>query len=335
MNFSSFCDQAHSFLNKIFQEIETSNLLLEPHWMIDHLCFRVETQAEYDLYKKYFSEFSSLLIESPVNGRQISTYKLKEPIYFKNYQIGLVELPAPKSSKKVSTGFEHFEVVCDLSFSEIEEMSRNCDVDKSGLSKIFNKEFEVKFKSGSVKFHHLSLESVIYLERHPMIFKAITESKMLELLAIYNPLIVGSVPLGLGGPESDIDILLCTSKLQSFENFVLNILSKKFELSLNKKHLQNHQSLIIQYNYLGINFELFVQEVSTTRQPAYRHFLAEERLLMLGGIKFYNKIKSLRENGLKTEAAFAKALGLEQDPYLELERIQKISEKNLISRFFS
>lgn len=335
MNFESFRKQANSFLDKIFQELKSSNLSIEPHWMIDHLCFRVETQEEYQIYKRYFSDFADLLIESPVNQRLISTYQLKDPIHFNNHKIGLVELPAPKLTKKVATGFEHFEVVSDLSFAEIEDWTHNCIIDKSGLSKLFNKEFEIKLQTGSVKFHQLSLASVICLEQQTKIFNALTKSKILELLSPYDPLIAGSVPLGLAESDADVDILLSAGKMSLFQNFIQEILSKKFELSVKSKRFQNEESLIVQFKYQDVKFELVVQEISTHRQLAYQHFQTEERLLMLGDLQFFNQIKSLRKQGIKTEPAFAKALGLAENPYLEIAKLRALSEKNLMTRFFS
>jgi hypothetical protein len=46
--------------------------------------------------------------------------------------------------------------------------------------------------------------------------------------------------------------------------------------------------------------------------------LIEHRLLLKHGEAFKNKVIELKQNGLKTEPAFAKLLGIEGDPYEEL-----------------
>lgn len=66
------------------------------------------------------------------------------------------------------------------------------------------------------------------------------------------------------------------------------------------------------------------------RQRGYLHFLIEERLLKLGSKPFVNRIQQLRHRGLKTEPAFAAALHLEGDPYVELLKLQTLDEETLL-----
>jgi len=102
MTEDDFYSQAKSFLQHLFAEIRNHKVELQPHWSIDHLCFRVESQESYERHKRTFSQFGAMLIESEVNGRMIATYK-----------IDVVELPAPKAGKVTPEGFEHIEVVVD------------------------------------------------------------------------------------------------------------------------------------------------------------------------------------------------------------------------------
>ena len=115
-------EPALDFLALAFAELERKNFVLEKRWPIDHLCYRTSTEDNYLIIKRLFESFSKLLIESEVNGRLISTFKLEAPIVFREWEIGLIEVPAPKKGKLVTDGF-------------------------------------------AVKFHHMSLESVIEIER--------------------------------------------------------------------------------------------------------------------------------------------------------------------------
>ena len=160
-----FHQQAQFFLELLFDDLKNKSVEIPAHWMIDHLCYRVESQERYQELKSQFSEYSELLIESPVGGRLISTFKLKEPVLFRGWSIPLVELPAPKVFKKVQEGFEHIEVVSDLPFSEIEAKYPGMEWDRSGLKKGFNQELEMVLGQRNVKFHHQSLEKVIELEK--------------------------------------------------------------------------------------------------------------------------------------------------------------------------
>lgn len=159
--------QAISFLEKAFSGLDENNFIIEPTWQIDHLCYRTTSEENYIAINSHIAKFASLLIESDVNGRMISTFKLTTPIIFRNWKIDLIEVPAPKKGKIVAEGFEHFEVVCDLSFDEIKNRYRNFKFDDSGLSKELNQELEFPFNGFAVKFHHLSLEAVIKIEKLP------------------------------------------------------------------------------------------------------------------------------------------------------------------------
>ena len=112
--------QAIDFLNDLFKKVD-AQVPLSEHWDIDHLCYRTETPQDYEHTKSEFESFSNLLIESPVNGRMISTYKLNQPIYFRQWKIDLIEVPAPKPGKKTPRGFEHIEVVCDADLFLLKE----------------------------------------------------------------------------------------------------------------------------------------------------------------------------------------------------------------------
>lgn len=68
--------------------------------------------------------------------------------------------------------------------------------------------------------------------------------------------------------------------------------------------------------------EIFGQPVPTKQQMGYRHLIAEHKLLMKHGETFRQKIIKLKKQGYKTEPAFAKALGLKGDPYLELLKFE-------------
>ncbi|RYZ67052.1 MAG: hypothetical protein EOP09_11685, partial [Proteobacteria bacterium] len=76
MDVSEFESLAHLFLEGLFQDLEKAGVLLPSHWRIDHLCYRVDSLARYEIVKTEFVKFGRLLTESPVNGRPIATYKL-------------------------------------------------------------------------------------------------------------------------------------------------------------------------------------------------------------------------------------------------------------------
>ena len=70
--------------------------------------------------------------------------------------------------------------------------------------------------------------------------------------------------------------------------------------------------------------EVFAQPVPVYAQHGFRHMVIEGRLLALGGFPLRDRVRALRRAGMKTEPAFARALGLDEaNPHqsvLDLER---------------
>lgn len=328
MNNFSITNQAHDFLARAFADLERNNIAFDKHWHIDHLCFRTSSQENYLYTKKQFAGFSRLLIESEVNGRFISTFKLKKPIVFDDWEVDLIEVPAPKKGKVIADGFEHFEVVCDLTFDEIKSRYNQCRFDDSGLAKNFNQELEIIFDSFALKFHHVSLESVINVEANHSVFSALKNSDILNILKPFSPLVAGTFPLCVNVAGSDVDILI-SGDMSLAKGTLQEKFSEHQDFKCGELTVEGESTLLVSFFYQGTAFEVFGQRTPSVKQRGYLHFLAEERLLKIGGVSFEKKVREARMHGLKTELAFAKALGLGGDPYDELLIIQKKSNQYL------
>lgn len=134
--------------------------------LIDHLCYRVTTEAEYIQYKNLFLGIGEELIESEVGGRLISTFKLYKPLLYKDREIDVVELTSPKSKNKYALGFEHAEFVVTENFQIFIDKYPKVEFDLTALSKKINPDIRIDFKSGqSIKLHHQSLELIIEYEK--------------------------------------------------------------------------------------------------------------------------------------------------------------------------
>ncbi|MDP7322005.1 MAG: VOC family protein [Bacteriovoracaceae bacterium] len=166
-----------SFKKRIYREAEDflkltrkslSNLGVKLNMAkLDHLCFRVTGQQEYEEYKKSFAQIGEKLVESEIGGRLISTYRLETPINCDG-ELGpsIVELASPKKNNNYALGFEHAEIVIEESFESLYHEFQDINFDKKGADKSYNPDIRIKFEEGhSVKFHHQSLEEVINLEK--------------------------------------------------------------------------------------------------------------------------------------------------------------------------
>lgn len=327
-----FTEQAFSFLEKLWSDLERAKIQIEDHWNVDHLCYRVETEDLYQSLKSQFAQFGQLLVESEVNGRMIATYKLDSPLSFKHWQISVVELPAPKTTKPTRTGFEHVEIVCDISFDVLRQKYSHLQLDLGGLNKDFNQELEIHLGLRNLKFHHLSLESVVRLESNEKIWKALRQSQVLKLLKEHQALVAGTFPLGLQLEHSDLDILIQIENLDDFSAKAHKLWAAYEGFHSRREVIGDLESLIIYFKFQGVPFEIFAQNCAPVEQKAYRHFQLEEKLLEFGGPALQARVLSLRKTfGLKTEPAFAQALGLEGDSFQVLLDLQKRSNQELRS----
>lgn len=330
MNTAQFHSLANQFLIHLFDDITRAKIKLPVHWDIDHLCYRAATEEGYQKLKNDFAAFGNLLIESVVNGRMIATFKLHEPVFFQDWRIDLVELPAPKKGKSTPEGFEHIEVVCDVSFHELETLYSHLALDKKGLSKEYNQELEICLGERNIKFHHSSLESVISLEKKEKVFRAIMDSNVLAVLKEFHPLIAGTFPLDIDTTLSDVDVLIRCSDFDSLRT----ILEFQFSGFADFLIREKEQTLVCNFTYKEVPFEIFAEDVEPVRQTAYRHFQVEERLLKYLGEDFKTRVKGERTVGMKTEHAFAKLLNLQDDPYSALLQLSLMSGSDLAKTRF-
>lgn len=151
---------SESFLKAIFDNLERLAVDVGD-FILDHICYRVETEARYKALKESLSDIGTLLGESIINGRLISNYKLYEPIKFRGREISVFELPAPKKGSHYSEGYEHVEFVTPFTLEELMSKHPELHFDKKDLGKARNRDIRLSFGNISVKFHEQSLEQVI------------------------------------------------------------------------------------------------------------------------------------------------------------------------------
>lgn len=152
------------FLDRIFQLLDQDGIDVS-QYELDHVCYRVETEEEYEHLKTLLHSLGDLLTESLIGGRPIATFKLFEPIQCKGRKIWCVELPSPKTGSPYSAGYEHVEFVIDQSFAEFMGRYSTLSFKTKGMSKKVNPEISRKYGDLAVKFHHHTIEYVIrYLD---------------------------------------------------------------------------------------------------------------------------------------------------------------------------
>lgn len=153
-----------AFLRQILTEITDAGFDLNDFSQMDHMCYRVSSRKDYETKKKELESVGRLLGETQINGRPIATFRLRKPVRYEGWRIDTAELPAPKPGVETKEGLEHVEFVL---FDDKEDFLLKYSDRKFELraaDRGVNPEIGFKLPSYTVKFHLLSLPTVVYLE---------------------------------------------------------------------------------------------------------------------------------------------------------------------------
>ena len=146
-------------------------------------------------------------------------------------------------------------------------------------------------------------------------YRVLTQHKLFEKLAPYQPLLAGTIPLGIDIAQSDLDIVCCWTDKDVFLKSVSEHFCAYPSFTIREKIINGVPSVIAVFEVDGFMVEIFGQPLPSQKQAAYRHMLIEHKLLLQHGEAFKQQVIQLKLQGYKTEPAFAQLLGLEGDPY--------------------
>ncbi|MFB9328359.1 DUF4269 domain-containing protein [Paenibacillus aurantiacus] len=150
-------------------------------------------------------------------------------------------------------------------------------------------------------------------------YGAITRLGILERLSDYRPVLCGTIPIGIDIEDSDLDIIMEVHDAERFLAIVCREYGHLSDFKTAQLKVRDVPTVTANFRYDGFEFELFGQPVQVKAQHAYRHMMIEHLLLAARpGLK--ETILQLKRQGMKTEPAFALALGLAGDPYEALLR---------------
>lgn len=159
--------------------------------------------------------------------------------------------------------------------------------------------------------------------------QVIQKLSLLPKLREFDPYIIGTPPLGIDLETSDIDIACSADDLVHFENVVSTEFNIFNDFQCRNSNMQNQNSVIVQFQAYDWDIELFCQTIPTNQQWGVRHFNIEQRLLNIEP-KLRSMVLRLKQEGLKTEPAFARALGLQGDPYASILNLENMNDAELV-----
>lgn len=169
-------------------------------------------------------------------------------------------------------------------------------------------------------------------------YKVLKKLDIFNVLRKFNPILVGTIPINIDIENSDLDIVCEVYDFKEFQKIVEDRYSMFSKFHISNNSTDNETILTVNFYVEDIEIEIYAQSLDSCKQNGYRHMVVEDRILRLGGERTREEVVILKKNGLKTEPAFAKHLGLDGNPYDELLRLEECSDeeiKNMLNMIFS
>lgn len=145
--------------------------------------------------------------------------------------------------------------------------------------------------------------------------KVLSRNQILQKLEPFDPVLVGTIPIDIAIASSDLDIACCFDSKANFIAVLEDHFKDYCDFVLYCKEIDQLPSVIARFSVAGFTVEVFGQSQAVSLQNGYRHMLIENEILQQKGETFKQEIIRLKKQGLKTEPAFAKLLGIQGDPY--------------------
>jgi hypothetical protein len=168
-------------------------------------------------------------------------------------------------------------------------------------------------------------------ERQRSAYANLQDLRILEVLRAYDPMLASTVCLDIDIESSDLDVICEAPDLDEFSAFLASTFGTLQGFALHRSQSQE-PAVVGQFFYGGWEYEVFGQSVPVERQNAFRHMVQIDRVVSCGGDAWRVAIRNLKRDGIKTEPALARCLGLDGDPYQAVLSLEAISDEELLAK---
>ncbi|OON71109.1 DUF4269 domain-containing protein [Hymenobacter sp. CRA2] len=167
--------------------------------------------------------------------------------------------------------------------------------------------------------------------RQQQAYAAITQLGILTALQAFGPVLAGTIPLAIDVAGSDLDFIceVPEAELGAFGQLLRRHYGRLPSFSLAEASFQGLPTVVASFEAVSFAWEVFGQPRPVARQHAVRHLQVEYAVLQAGGEPWRVAAQQLKQQGLKTEPAFARLLQLPGDPYEALLRLEQLSPAEL------
>jgi len=150
--------------------------------------------------------------------------------------------------------------------------------------------------------------------RQQKAYHTLSRLNIMEDLREFNPILCGTIPIGIDIKNSDLDIIIEVRDFQYYENMIRNLYGLKYNFKISHSIIRDIPVITVNFNFEEFEIEIFGQATPVQKQNAYIHMVIEH-LIMKQFPNIRSEVIHLKEQGYKTEPAFCKILGLDGDPY--------------------
>jgi PAS domain-containing protein len=158
--------------------------------------------------------------------------------------------------------------------------------------------------------------------------RILSDQQIFEKLQPYSVACVSSILVEFDLPGSDVDIIC---QFQDRDEYVEDLRCSFSHYASFSIRCEN-QIVICTFEVESRTIEIYASQEEVSDQHGMKHIRVHERLAQLGGDRFCQKIRELKELGLKTEPAVARLLNLSGDPYKQVAELGVLSDGELFSR---
>lgn len=166
-------------------------------------------------------------------------------------------------------------------------------------------------------------------EPQQLAYRLVERYQLLAQLSAYDPVLAGTFPLDITVPGSDLDILCHVHDFDAFLLVTRAFFAQHPSYAVLQEEVGGEPSVLVSFALEGTEVEVFGQRLATDQQIGFRHLAVEAKLLAVGGPTLKQQVLALKQQGLKTEPAFAQLLGLTGDPYRALLALETFNAKQL------
>jgi hypothetical protein len=170
--------------------------------------------------------------------------------------------------------------------------------------------------------------------RQQRAYATLEASNIWRLLSQFNPVLAGTVPLGIDIASSDLDVLCEVPAVaqEAFSELLRAHFGARPGFRMAQRRIGGHATTVASFRYEAEEIEVFGQALPTAQQHGWRHLLVERAILVAGGPAWRTAVRAIKQQGFKTEPAFAQLLGLPGDPYAALLTLENASAEELHRR---